>query len=311
MKKAFLPLLIAVLAVVKLTAQDQAIYSQYQIFPVLVNPALAGFNEKHEVLMNVRSQWAGYPGAPKSYTLMYNGPFGDKLALGAGVFNENIGSYTRQRIALNYAFRYAFGPTKVGIGMSTEFHRIGLASSILTSALYDKGDELVEQYVDGVKIFDATAGIWANFNQQLFVGLSLPSIVRQNLNAVPSNSPNSRGGKSYIFQLGYVADVKSLNARLIPSLALRKIFDVPYQVDLNLRGEFIDRKLITGITLRPSTGGSAAFLLGTKLKQMQFHYSYDVSFQRFQQFNGGSHELSLMFDFDRKQKRFDASSRFK
>lgn len=311
MKKASIFCLLAVLAVVRLAAQEQAIYSQYQIFPVLVNPALAGFNEKHEVLMNVRSQWAGYPGAPKSYTLMYNGPFGDKLALGAGVFNENIGSYTRQRVALNYAFRYSFGTTKVGVGMSTEFLRIGLASSILESALYDKGDELVEQYVDGVKIFDATAGIWANFNQQLFVGLSLPSMIRQNLNEVATGNPNARNGKSYIFQLGYASNVKSLNAKIITSLALRKIFDVPYQVDLNLRGEFIDRKLIAGITLRPSTGGSAAFLLGTKLKSMQFYYSYDVSFQRFQQFNGGSHELSLMFDFDRKQKRFDASSRFK
>ena len=137
-------------------------------------------------------------------------------------------------------------------------------------------------------------------------------MIRQNLNGVPDGgNPNYTSGKSYIFQFGYAADVKSLNCRLIPSLALRKIFDVPYQVDLNLRGEFLDRKLITGLTFRPSTGGSAAFLLGTKLKSMQFHYSYDVSFQRFQQFNGGSHELGLMFDFERKQKRFDASSRFK
>ena len=81
MKNTFLFLSVALVAGLgKIKAQEQATYSQYQIFPVLINPALTGFQEKHEVLMNVRSQWSGFPGAPKGYTLMYNGPFkGDYL----------------------------------------------------------------------------------------------------------------------------------------------------------------------------------------------------------------------------------------
>ena len=311
MKKTFLLAAVALVAGFgKIAAQEQATYSQYQLFPVLINPALAGFNEKHEVLMNVRSQWAGFPGAPKGLTLMYNGPFGDNIGLGASLFNENIGSVSRQRIALNFAFRYRIGATKIGMGFSTEFHRNSLAQGI-ENGIYDGGDPLAEQYINGVKIFDASAGIHALYREQLFVGLAIPNMIRARLDEVPGVDANKRDGNAYIFNLGYIANVQSLNCKLVPSIALRKIYNVPYQVDLNLRGEFIDQKLMAGITLRPSTGGSSAFMIGTKLKAFQFHYSYDISFQRFQKYNTGSHELSLMFDFARAQKKFDASERFK
>lgn len=311
MNKSLLLLAVALVAGFgKINAQEQATYSQYQIFPVLINPALTGFNEKHEVLMNVRSQWSGFPGAPKGYTLMYNGPFGDNIGLGASLFNENIGSFARQRAALNFAFRYKLGATKIGMGFSTEFHRVGLAPGV-EKGIYDSGDALAEQYIDGVKIFDASAGIHGLYKEQLFVGLALPNMIRARLDAVPGEDANKSSGTAYIFNLGYIANVKNLNCKLIPSIALRKIYNVPYQVDLNFRGEFIDQKLMAGVTLRPSTGGSSAFMIGTKLKSLQFHYSYDVSFQRFQKYNTGSHELTLMFDFARSQKKFDASERFK
>jgi type IX secretion system PorP/SprF family membrane protein len=312
MIKNFLLLTLALIVCLgKINAQEQATYSQYQLFPILINPALTGFSDKHEVLMNVRSQWSGFPGAPKGYTLMYNGPVGDKLAIGANLFNENIGSLSKQRFAINYGFRYAFGQTKVGVGLTTEFNQVTLDRNVLNSTQYDKFDEMAEQYVDGVKVFDASAGIYMMNNEQLFVGLAFPNMIRARLDAVPGVDANKRSGIAYIFHMGYVSTVKSLNCKLVPSIALRKIYNVPYQVDLNLRGEFLDQKLMAGITLRPSTGGSSAFMIGTKLHAVQFHYSYDVSFQRFQKYNTGSHELSLMFDFGRKQKRFDASERFK
>ncbi len=294
----------------KLVGQEQATYQQYTLFPILTNPALAGFHEKHEVLMNVRDQWQGFNGASKGYTLMYNGPFGDNIGLGASLFNENIGSMVHQRVALNFAFRYKLGLTKVGMGMSTEFHRENLSESV-TKGIYDGGDQLAEQYIDGVKTFDASAGLHLLYNDALFIDLALPNMIRARLDAVPGVDANKRDGSAYIFTLGYANNVKSLNCKLVPSISFRKIYNVPYQVDLNLRGEFIDQKLMAGVTLRPSTGGSSAFMIGTKIKSLQFHYSYDVSFQKFQKYNNGSHELTLMFDFARQQKKFDAAERFK
>ncbi|MEI7587780.1 type IX secretion system membrane protein PorP/SprF, partial [Runella sp.] len=61
-------------------------------------------------------------------------------------------------------------------------------------------------------------------------------------------------------------------------------------------------KLIAGLTFRPSAKGTAAFLIGTKYKQFQLFYSYDLSFSKFQEYNGGSHELSIAYSIPRKMK---------
>jgi hypothetical protein len=60
--------------------------------------------------------------------------------------------------------------------------------------------------------------------------------------------------------------------------------------------------LIAGLTLRPNDRGAAAFLIGTRYKSLQLYYSYDLSFSRFQQYTGGSHEISVSYAFSRKSR---------
>ena len=74
---------------------------------------------------------------------------------------------------------------------------------------------------------------------------------------------------------------------------MRQFRDTPYQIDMNVQARFLEDKLIAGLTYRPNSKGSAVFLIGSKFKQFQFFYSYDVSFSNFQQYNGGSHEISV------------------
>ena len=90
MKKALLSLIFGAF-VLAVSAQEQAIYNQYQVFPVLVNPGYTGFDDEHQFLGNARSTWTGFPGRPTNFTAMYHGPVGDKLALGGGIFSEKIG----------------------------------------------------------------------------------------------------------------------------------------------------------------------------------------------------------------------------
>ena len=42
------------------------------------------------------------------------------------------------------------------------------------------------------------------------------------------------------------------------------------------------------------------FLIGSKYNGFQLFYSYDVSFGQFQQYNGGSHELTLGYNLARR-----------
>lgn len=311
MKKIIFTLLLG-LSIASANAQEQAIYSQYHLFPILVNPGYTGFENYHQFVMNVRRNWTGFPGTPTTYTLMYNGPLSDKLALGGGLFSEKVGSINTMRMQLNYSFRFQVQNTKIGLGLSTEFLNRSVTSSLLNHPLVDISDKALEDATDGQKIFDASVGAYSLYDNRFFLGVAIPNAIRARLDEAPVEGGDDGGSlfQFYVFQLGYIFNVTDQNFKVVPSLSLRKIRNVPYQVDFNVQGRFLDEKLLAGFTFRPSAGGAASFLIGTKYKQLQFVYSYDVGFTKFQQYNGGSHELGLSFGFERKMKKLDQSKRY-
>lgn len=302
MKKAIFTIIFGMSAIAAF-AQEQAVYSQYQVFPILVNPGYTGFEDQHEFIGNARSTWTGFPGQPTNFTFMYSGPVGDKLALGGGLFSEKVGDVTTLKLQVNYAFRFRIQKAQIGLGLSTEFLNRRADPSLLSNALVDSNDDVLESLTEGQQIFDASVGAHIVYDDRLLLSLSMPNTVRTRLDEVPvAGSTEERGSlfQHYIFQIGYIANIPSQNFKLIPSLTIRQIRDTPFQVDVNLQGRFMDDKLIAGLTYRPSSEGSAVFLIGTKFSKFRICYSYDVAFSKFQQYNGGSHEVSLGIMLPRK-----------
>jgi len=89
--------------------QDETIFKHYYLNHALINPAANGFNDAHELRLNVRNQFAGFPGAPQTYSVGYNGPIGNTFGLGINVLTENIASLSRYRLQLAYSFKYQTG----------------------------------------------------------------------------------------------------------------------------------------------------------------------------------------------------------
>lgn len=309
MKKILFTLLFG-LASLAAFAQEQAIYSQYHVFPVLINPATTGFDNMHQFVANYRSTWTSFPESPKTYTLMYNGPVGDKLALGGSLFSDNAGKVSTTKVQINYAFRFQIKKIKIGLGLSTEFLNRRADAALLNDPLVERNDDVVESMVDGQQIFDASVGGYAIHDDRFFVGLSLPNTVRTRLDQAPVAGEETEQRnlfEHYIFQMGYKFDLADKNSKVIPSITMRKVRDTPYQIDLNVQGRFLDEKLIAGLTFRPGNSGAAVCLLGTKLNQFQFFYSYDLSLSNFQRYTGGSHEVSVAYSFNRKPKPVSAT----
>jgi len=291
-------------------AQEQAIYSQYHAFPVLVNPGYTGFENQHQFIANYRSTWTTFPEKPSTYTLMYNGPVGEKLALGGSLFSDNAGKVSTTKLQINYAFRFQIKKMRIGLGLSTEFLNRKADSGLLNDPLVERNDDVLESLVDGQQIFDASIGGYAIHDDKLFVGLTLPNTIRTRLDEAPvdvEESNNNNLLEHYIFQMGYKISMADQNSKIIPSITMRKVRDTPYQIDLNLQGRFLDEKLIAGFTFRPGNSGAAICMLGTKLSQFQFFYSYDLSLSNFQRYTGGSHEVSVAYTFNRKAKLVSAT----
>ncbi len=300
MKKIILPLLILALAGT-VYAQDEAIFSHYNITPILINPAVAGFNNAHQIQFNARAQWTGFPDAPMTLGVMYNGPVGNTFGLGIGLRSETAAQLNRLRGQLNFAFRFPFSDNfKFGVGFTAEFQQIQLDNAFRNSNFYQEGDQIVENAVNGQREFDANLGFWGEWNERTYVGLAFANLVGARLDEIVTNTSNESPFQYYLLTAGHRIQVNDFFG-LEPSILIRQVRNSPFQIDFNLKASFLDDdQLVAGISYRSLK--TFGVLLGTKVSKIQLFYTYDVSFQQFQQFNAGSHEVTVAVNFERKKK---------
>ena len=305
--------LVSLITLVQLAfAQEEATFMHYTFNKVLLNPAASGFDQQnHNIFMHIRSSWSGFPGAPRTYALGYDGPIGKRIGIGAMVWSENIGAQNFTRAQLTYAFRYDFNDVKMSAGFSTQFNRTRIDEEGLDNAsIYDQGDQLLLLAMDGEKIFDAALGIHGTYRENVHFGLALPSLIRTRLDEIEGESAG--GGLNYFILYGggkLLLDKNQIT--LEPSVAIKRLRNVPFHIDFNLVASFLKERLITGLTYRAGMEGNMGLMLGTKYNALRFVYTYDVSLGDFQRYNGGSHELTINFAFSRAEGKFDRSKKYR
>lgn len=289
------------------SAQDEAIFMHYIVSPILINPSAAGFNEGMTAQLNARAQWTGFEDSPKTYGALINTPIGRTFGLGVGVLSESAAQLNRMRVQLNYGFRFRIKENfKLGVGFSTEFQRMVVDNGITGNNFFQAGDRLLDDFLNGRGVFDATVGVYGTYLDNTFAGLTFNNLVRNRLDEIAGEDANSSVFQYYSFNVGHRFDLADLNVTLEPSLLLRQIKDVPFQMDINLKAGFLDDQLIAGVSYRSL--GALGILLGTKVSGFNLYYSYDVSFQRFQRYNTGSHELTLAFTIKKKEKDIETGT---
>jgi type IX secretion system PorP/SprF family membrane protein len=289
-------------------AQDEAIFSHYNITPVLINPSVAGFDDTHQLQLNARAQWSGFADAPQTYAAQYNGPLGDNFGIGVGILSETAAQLQRLRAHLNYAFRFDISEkVKLSAGFSTEYQQVQLDNGVMSSNFIDLGDDVINDFMEGRGVFDASVGVYSSISENTRIGLTFTNLVRSRLSS-STQDQNESILKYYIFFASHRMDVEDLNFSLEPSIMVRNTRDVPSQLDINLKAGFLDDALIAGLSYRSSN--TVGLLLGTKLSKFQLLYSYDVFFDEFQRYNDGSHEVSVLISLERKQQQGPQGKRY-
>ncbi|MFK7981581.1 MAG: PorP/SprF family type IX secretion system membrane protein [Saprospiraceae bacterium] len=286
-------------------AQEKSAFTHYHINPALINPAASGASGNQQLFLHARNQWTGFPGAPKTYALSYDGPIGKTFGLGATIYSENISYMSRFRAAVNYAFRYELDKLKIGFGFSTEFSQMKLDDAVLTDRNYTAGDLNIEDGINGINNFDASIGFYGMYNDQTFFGIAFPNIIMARLDGDSANGNDEPEGY-YLFNLGHRFKSHEYGFSLEPSILLRRSRGVPFQADINLKGYFLEDKLIGGLSYRTGSRSDLGILVGSKFTNFAFHYTFDVSFQKFQQYSNGAHEITLSFMIPRRVEKAPA-----
>jgi hypothetical protein len=104
----------------------------------------------------------------------------------------------------------------------------------------------------------------------------------------------------FTFLMGYRFDVSGYDIKLEPSVFMKRLDNIDFQVDMNLKASFLQDQLIGGISYSTGAGDRFGFLIGTQLKAFKLYYSYDVSFEPLQDYANGSHEVTLGFRWPKR-----------
>ncbi|MBK9270856.1 MAG: PorP/SprF family type IX secretion system membrane protein [Saprospiraceae bacterium] len=285
-----------------------AVYNHYTLNPFLINPAHSGFDKTNRLLLNFRSQWAGFDDSPKGITLGINGSPATNMGLSGLVYNENFGVANRFNGQVNYAYHFKVSEMhKFSLGLGGTYIQYSLDNRTITDPNHQSPDPIINRAVNGLNYFGADFGFWGEFNKKIRVGITLPQFALVRLdNEV--RAKDSVSNVNFIGFLGGVWDIPSYRLTIEPSVCVRKISDVPFGTDLNVLFKMLEDRLTGGFTYSFGPSDSrVSFLVGVRIEQLRFYYSYDQTYQTFQNYNGGSHELTLSFDLGRKGKAVPAN----
>jgi len=228
MKKLFLLISLCSFAflVISARAQQDPLYSQYMLNPLLINPAYAGLNNNVNAMVGYRTQWAGFEGQPKTFNASaHTSLVNNKVGAGILFTNDQIGNIKNTETNIALAYKLNLKETVFSFGMQAGFQNYTTDYSELN--VFDPDDYA---FIGGERGSRMNIGAGAILkSEKLFIGLSVPRLL-------PSTFKN--GGMEFeLYNQHYYlagAYVLYLNERirLKPSVLLRGVSGAPASVDL-------------------------------------------------------------------------------
>jgi len=290
-----LTVIIAMLAATTSYAQFDPTFTQYMFNELVINPAYAGSRECLSTTALYRQQWVGIDGAPSTLTASVHAPLmQQKLGAGVSVINESIGVSKRTGVNLNGAYRIKMNENTLAFGL-----QVGLVS--LSENLAQLSLTTDQQFANNTGRKTApNFGFGAFYTApKWYVGLSIPRMIKNRLSTANGSGDvkNSLTPSDFHYYIttGAVFDIAP-SIKLRPNIMLKAVSGAPLQADLSANALFNDF-IWAGLAYRSSD--AISMLLGAYItKQLRLGYSYDYTLSALQDFNTGSHEIMLGYDFN-------------
>ncbi len=277
---------------------ERGIFTQAHEHTILINPAYTGFTDNHSLLFNYRNTWASFPGSPSTYTFSYDGAIGNRIGIGAQLLSDRFASFETLKGLVSVSYGIESETNNVRAGLSLEYLQHQISAENAASPLIDQNDVEILNRLDGSQFFDLSLGIYGEYMDKIIYGLTLPSLVSSMLNTF-DNGTQGQNEFGVIGHLGYRHKVPDYDLVIEPSIIFKSLAVTPTHADLNIKLKFLEESLTGGLTYTVGGDERFGFLAGVNVENFGFYYSYNISFNDFQQFNNGSHELSFQYTIDR------------
>ena len=291
-------------------SQQDAMFSFYMFNHQSVNPAYVGSRQIVNATMLNRSQWTGFSGAPWSHTISLNAPLiNESLGFGLSFSNDVVGPALLNNLTIDFAYHLKFNNSghKLAMGVKAggnhtrlDLNNLSLDNQIDPAFNPDNVGKFMPNYGFGLYYY----------TPKWYVGFSSPHLINYDFNATQ---------RHYFLIAGAIFNINE-NIKLRPSSYVKVTQNAASTLDLSGLFIFQDR-LWAGLAFRApfgaiiptaSKGGGYALLAGVNLSdQLSVGYSFGYSLgnQTFK-YNGGTHEISIRYDYLYKEKRVIKSPRY-
>jgi len=303
-----------------LYAQDLQL-TQFYASPIYLNPAFTGANSDSRLATTYRNQWAALPGSFTSFLMSYD-YYVSELHSGVGLLltsdkagTAGLGTNT---VGLNYAYDYKLNRTwSAAIGLrasygyrALDFSRLIFGDEIARGATTSLQTPIPEK----VKYLDFSTGLLV-FSQKQWVGFALNHInkpdesflgnqanmpVKGSVHA-GANIPLEKTGDGRITDKPYITVAGQYRfQKKFDQVDIGFYYNKPfYFIGLWYRGIPLFKSYKKGY----SNNDAFAILIGGRYKQLNVGYSYDITISKLTMVSGGSHEISLSYQFIHPKKQ--------
>jgi type IX secretion system PorP/SprF family membrane protein len=286
-------------------AQQDPQYSQYQFNQMIINPAYAGTKDALSAVVDVRSQWSGFDGSPKTQSFSLHGPILKKrLGLGLSAYNDAIGP---KRITAAYGNISYIMPISNSLKLSFGL-RGGLVNYVydFNKMNYkDPGEfNAVSNIITNKLKADFDAGIYLKSNS-FYAGVSATHLNAAYIYNNKVSYTNITGNQieydlayklnTHIF--GIISKGFSVGENLVinPTLIYKGTKSIS-NIDGNVNF-LIKQRVWLGVFYRSDVtiGALAQFIITDRIK---IGYSFDTGMGKVQKRLGNGHEIMIGFDFN-------------
>ena len=297
MRRIKLIWLLPLLSPLLLEAQQQPMYAQYMFNTLNINPAYAGHRGVPNATMLLRRQWVDFPGAPTTGSFSYDQRIPDhNFSRGAQMYFDNI--YIERTSGAQGFFSYhaPFENSTLTLGISAGLLNYNVNYS--RAFALDAGDPQTQAVVNAILPTFGFGALWSS--ERFYLGFSSPALLRTKYNVSGQPLISRAGAEGHYFLNGGGVFNSSSNIVLKPSFLLKAVAGAPVQADLNLNVWLYDL-VGGGISYRTSDAvyGMLELQLTDKLR---FGYAYEHNISRLVDFNQGSHEVMLRYEWGRSVK---------
>lgn len=274
----------------QLQAQQFPLYSQYHQNNYILNPGVAGSNDKYSpIRLSIHKQWTNVRESPSTQYLTFHQQLqNDQVGIGAMIFHDSFGPI--RNIGMNFTYAYHLQinrKLRLGLGLSAMLMQYRL--NLEQEDFYGFEPILTNERLR-IIVPDAHFGAYLYHDEDYWAGFSITQLFQTHMKLTSTWQDNSNqlvrhyhlmGG--YNFSFPY-----SRNLKLIPSVLIKTTEVTTPQIDVNLNLSFFE-DFYLGVGVRHDD--SFVAMMGLKFEDYFFAFSHDFTFTDISRITAGSEEL--------------------